>query len=239
MGSMGVWAVWGYGQRRGHPIHTSLSLARAAQCLSGYHGPGEHTRSRLEARRRGFLCQQDAFGEQGSLCGRGRTGCRCSFAVRCSWPGAQGCYCTRMVKGRGRCSGMLMVWDAGGHRAVSVPQDADRMRDAGGFLFRGMLVGQERCMEQDPLQGGAGGQAGDVGSPLCSLTSQVLARGVVLVMDPLRWRGIEVGLGGSKAQGVIAGPHRQADVEGVGGDDAIFIHQTPRGQLQREEQEQS
>lgn len=113
------------------------------------------------------------------------------------------------------------------------------MRDVGEFVFRGMLVGQERCMEQGPLQGVAGGQAGAVGSPLCSLTSQVLACGVVLVMDPLRRRGIEVGLGGGKAQGVIAGPHCQADVEGVRGDDAIFIHQPPCGQLWGEEQEQS
>lgn len=64
-----------------------------------------------------------------------------------------------------------------------------------------------------------------------SLTSQVLARSVVLVMDPLRWRRVEVGLGGSEAQGVVAGPHRQADVEGVWGDDAILIHQPPCGQL--------
>lgn len=73
-----------------------------------------------------------------------------------------------------------------------------------------------------------------MGSPPCPLTSQVLARGVVLVMDPLGWRRVEVGLGGGKAQGVVAGPHRQADVERVRGDDTILIHQPPCGQLQGE-----
>lgn len=64
-----------------------------------------------------------------------------------------------------------------------------------------------------------------------SLTSEVLACSVVLVMDPLRRWWVEVGLGGSEAQGVVAGPHRQADVEGVWGDDAILIHQSPCSQL--------
>lgn len=138
------------------------------------------------------------------------------------------------------CSGCGVQGDergTQGSRAVSLPEDADGTRDgrAGGeVLFRGMLAGQERCSEMDPPQGNAGGQEGAVGSPPRSLTSQVLARGVILVMDPLRRRRVEVGLGGGEAQGVVAGPHRQADVEGVRGDDAILVHQPPRGQLQGE-----
>lgn len=97
-----------------------------------------------------------------------------------------------------------------------------------------MSAGQERCRERGPLQGDAGWQEEAVGSPPRSLTSQILARGVVLVMDPLGRRGVEVGLGGGEAQGVVAGPHRQADVEGVRGNDAVLIHQPPRGQLQGE-----
>jgi len=108
------------------------------------------------------------------------------------------------------------------------------MRDAEGFSLRGTLPGQERCWEPGPVQGGAGGQEGAAGRPPRSLTSQVLARGVVLVMDPLGRRGVEVGLGGGEAQGVVAGPHRQADVEGVRGDDAVLVHQPPRGQLRGE-----
>lgn len=99
-------------------------------------------------------------------------------------------------------------------------------KGGGGFPFR-----PKKCGEWGTLQKDAWGR-GALGSPPCSLTSQVLACGVVLVMNPLGGWGVEVGLGGGKAQGVIAGPHCQADVEGVRGDDAILVHQSPCGQLQ-------
>lgn len=97
------------------------------------------------------------------------------------------------------------------------------------------LVGQERCRDWALLLGEDSGGRRDAAGR--SLTSQVLARGVVLVMDPLGGRRVEVGLRGGEAQGVVAGPHRQADVEGVRGDDAVFVHQPPRGQLQGGEQD--
>lgn len=108
------------------------------------------------------------------------------------------------------------------------------MRDMGISLPEGCLQGRKGAGSWVLSAGGAKRQERAMGSPPRSLTSQVLARGVVLVMDPLGGRWVEVGLGGSKAQGVVAGPHRQADVEGVRGDDAVLIHQPPCGQLQGE-----
>lgn len=64
-----------------------------------------------------------------------------------------------------------------------------------------------------------------------TLTSKILPSGIVLVMDPLWWWWIEVGLGGSEAKGIIAHPHCQTDVEDVRGNDPILIHQAVSCQL--------
>ena len=51
-------------------------------------------------------------------------------------------------------------------------------------------------------------------------------------MDPLRTVRPDVGLGGGVSHGVIADPSGQVDVESVGINDAVCIHQAPFSQLQ-------
>ena len=50
-------------------------------------------------------------------------------------------------------------------------------------------------------------------------------------MHPLARLGVEVGLGGGVAQGVVAHPRQQVDVEDLGRDETLSVHQATGRQL--------
>lgn len=66
---------------------------------------------------------------------------------------------------------------------------------------------------------------------LPELTSEVLASGIVFVVDPFWGWWVKVGLRCSKAKRVVAHPHCQTDVEDVRRNDPILIHQAASCQL--------
>jgi len=67
------------------------------------------------------------------------------------------------------------------------------------------------------------------------LTAQILPRRVVLVMNPLSGMGVEVGLGGRKAQRIITDPDGQVNVKHLRRDQTLGIHQASRCQLEESE----
>lgn len=65
------------------------------------------------------------------------------------------------------------------------------------------------------------------------LTAQILPCSVILVVNPFSRMGVEVGLGGSIAQWIIADPDCQVNVKHLRGNQTLCIHQPTRSQLQK------
>lgn len=66
-----------------------------------------------------------------------------------------------------------------------------------------------------------------------TLTAQIFPCSVILVVDPLSWMRVEVGLGGSITKRIVTDPDCQVNVEHLWGDQTLCINQPTRSQLEK------